>query len=337
VIGDIVAHRFEVRDYLGGGAFGSVWATYDHNLRRECALKVFHPGVQVFQALFEAQILVALQGKYILLVYDADSYMDVPYIAMERVLGSTQDRMGPFGVDAATAIRWVRDGLTGLEVSHGRGLLHRDIKPANLLLQNESRVQLGDFGVASLLDANGEAPPHGDPLVRAPEMITHGVADIRSDIYSMGATLYSLLTGGSPFRGLEPEARDQAIVGGTCEPIEDASPQTPRLLVRCVRKAMNLDPGERYQTAEQMSLALSGVPTVTVAWSRIEPHDGHFACWEGRRTRGAGGFAVCIEAGKRMEVTTRRRPSGNRMNDHCLSVRGRRLPAVLRRIFRSIS
>jgi eukaryotic-like serine/threonine-protein kinase len=337
VIGQVVARRFEITGYLGRGGFGSVWSAFDHNLTRDCALKLFHPGIQVFQAFFEAQILVALQGPYILQVFDADSYMDVPYIATARALGSTEQRMNPFGVDPATAIRWIRDALVGLDVCHRRGLLHRDIKASNLFLESVERVQLGDFGVAAMLDENGQAPAHGDWRIRSPEMVNNGMGGVGSDIYSAGTTLYALLSGRYPFQDSQGFALAEAIRTGTCPKIEDLAPHLPTRLVAAVRTAMSVDPAARFASAEEMAAELSRVPTLVVHWSGVTPHPGHVKCWQGSRSSRKGGFTVCVEDSTPPVITTTRIPSGKKIRALCGVVVPARLEVELRKVFRQLN
>jgi eukaryotic-like serine/threonine-protein kinase len=146
----------------------------------------------------EAIVLTALESHNILRVYNAASYQDVPYLATAIArLGSTTDWMDrkhhPVPVDLA--IKWARHALIGLSACHHRGLLHRDIKPSNLFLESEDHCLLGDFGAATNLDTNGEAQADGTLLFQAPEgLITHTLT-VRSDVYSLGVTMYNLLTG----------------------------------------------------------------------------------------------------------------------------------------------
>src|SRR5205807_556377 len=139
-------------------------------------------------------------------------------------LRSASDWMESVGhpVPIDLAVRWARHALVGLSVCHLRNLLHRDIKPSNLFLQSLDLCQLGDFGVAELMDANGEAAEHGTLQIRAPEGIITGRLTVRSDIYSVGVTLYMLLTGAQfPFGSATEAEVKVAITAGRLPKLRD--------------------------------------------------------------------------------------------------------------------
>lgn len=332
----LFAGRYEPLHVLGRGGFGTVWLAHDHNLNREVALKLFQPGSDVIHAYYEAQLLTALESPHILQVLNADVYQDVPYLATRvAALRSAEDQMGPQGVRPDLAVRWTRDMLVGLHACHGRGLIHRDVKPSNLFLQNEDLGLVGDLGVAHPVDATGSVPAHGDPRIRSPEMMTSGKGDLRSDVYSAGVTLYALLAGRYPFEGA-PSDLQKAIVSGECPSLRDLAPHLPRRLADRVKKAMALNPVDRFESAEAMANALVTPSPFKRVWERIPAHSGHYCCWEEVRTRGTR-LQVCVVAGAspRFTIETRRSSGAQtRLRDYCrLASNESALRVTLRDIF----
>lgn len=330
----VVGNRYELRERLGSGGHGAVWRAYDRHLRREVALKVFGRGQPVSRAFLDAQLLTALEGQFILRVLNADVYQDVPYMATEVAgEGTAQDRMLPHGVAWNRAVRWVTDLLLGLDVCHSRGLIHRDVKPGNLFLRGEEHAQLGDFGVAEFLDASGQVPAAGDPRVRAPEMFIHDRGDVRSDIYSVGVTLYTLIAGLYPFPTGSPV---DAVIRGLVPKLRDVAPHVPQRLASRIARAMALDPEDRYESARDMANALAEVPGSLRVWTRVRAHEGHESCWVSSGGRAQPALGVCVvDVGGRYSIETRRTGGGRtRVRAGCRSKLHRnRLSVELRRVF----
>jgi serine/threonine-protein kinase len=275
--------RYEIGAPLGYGRFGVVDRAFDHNFQREVALKRYRRNIPVFHAYAEARILLSLSGPQILPVIDADMADDVPYVAMEVADGgSTGDALvqSPYGIRPDVAIDWVRDALIGLESTHDHGLVHRDVKPENLF-RHGHRTLLGDFGVAAPVDPDGCVGEHGDPHIRAPEMVETGRADRRADVYSMGVTLYRLLTGCWPFSSNEPAELNQLIIAGGAPKVRELAPHLTENLGGIVARAMKRNPDERYQTARGFSQALGQHGVVRRRWQHVAPHAAdHIMCWD---------------------------------------------------------
>src|SRR5260370_39584939 len=205
----VFAGRYEIHGRVGGGGFGDVFHARDHHMGLEVALKLFRVPSLIL-ATDEATVLTALRGPHVLQVYNADMYQDVPFLATAVAeLGSADDWIKASGhaVPVNLVVRWARHALVGLSICHRLNLLHRDIKPSNLFLSSEDNCQLGDFGIATLMDATGHAPTHGSFAIRAPEGFATGMLDIRSDIYSVGVTMFALLVGSFPYGESEGEVR----------------------------------------------------------------------------------------------------------------------------------
>jgi eukaryotic-like serine/threonine-protein kinase len=333
----LFARRYQPIDVLGQGGFGVVWRAFDQNLNREVALKLFNQGVPVFQAYYEAQLLVALESPYILSVFDASTYQDIPHITTAVApLGSAEDRMTPFGVPVQTAVRWVRHLLVGLDVCHASGLIHRDIKPSNIFLQSNDLAQLGDFGVAGVVDSAGETDAHGDWRIRAPELYSSGRASVRSDVYSAGLCLYILLTGRYPFAGTLAEI-EAKVTNGDFPRLRDVAPHVPQAVALRVERAMKVNPSERFETANSLHASLGQTAGTAYVWQRTAPHDGHSLCWAGEATSASVDMLVCVESvGQGFAYTTASATSGRRIKPLCGTASSSQLPIRLRQVFSTL-
>jgi eukaryotic-like serine/threonine-protein kinase len=328
--------RYELGEVIGQGGFGVVYHAHDDHLGRDVALKLFRAAGAVHQAVYEARMLTALEGPHVLRVLNADIYQDVPFTATQIApLKSAQDHVLNQGTSVPAAIRWTRHLLLGLDSCHRLNLIHRDVKPSNLFLQNEHLAQLGDFGVAHIANDAGVVPAHGDPLIRAPEMWTTNTGTARSDVFSAGVTLYYLLAGRYPVEGAPVEIAE-AYTTGTYADGRDVAPHTPLGLAQRVRRAMAIDPGDRFASAEEMHTSLGQLTPMQREWKRVTTHDGHVECWEGIGVGGTSSLRTCVipaNHGEGFSIDTRRMTStAPRVTAHCSTVRTRvQLLVALRR------
>jgi eukaryotic-like serine/threonine-protein kinase len=331
----VFANRYEYFEVLGTGGWGVVRRAHDRHLDREVALKTYPAGADLLVATWEAQRLMALEGPHILRVFNADKYQDVPYITTEIApLKSAQDRAGGYGVRPDLAVRWVRHGLIGLGVCHQARLIHRDIKASNIFLDSEDLAKLGDFGVAAVMNTAGTTQPHGAWSIRAPEAYAVGVVSVRSDVYSMGLTLYQLLTGTNPFERATVPETEAAVLAHNYPRVRDIAPQVPRVLAMRVDKAMALDPGDRYASAAEFNEDLGAIRRLSALFAPRIPHPGHLQCWEG--TSLGRGIRVCVEqAAGPFSIDVRRTEGAQtRIRDLCGVVPSvDRLRIHLRRVF----
>ena len=267
--------RFRLQGLLGQGAAGRVFRAEDAILHRRVALKVItlhgdngQINRHADQFLTEARAAAALEHPNVVQIYEAGESGNLCYIAMELLDGgSLKDLVVAAGpMDPGRACLLTADAADALAAGHEAGIIHRDIKPANLMLSRQGRCKVTDFGLATFGDAESVSTEKaaGTPLFAAPEVIRGTSADERSDIYSLGATLYYLLTGRPPFTA---KTRAEVLKKHVNEPIPDlrvVRPGLPESLVAAVEKALDKDPGQRYGSATQFARVLR-VQTIPAA------------------------------------------------------------------------
>lgn len=337
MIGTVFAKRYEIRGFLGKGGMGEVWYAHDHNQGRDVALKLFPAGSVTIHAYHEATILTLIASDNVLRVFNADTFIDVPYIATEIAAGTTEDRVSAapgLGLPAPIVVKWIRHCLVGLDACHGMNLVHRDIKTSNLFLTNDDWALLGDFGIAHPIDASGRVPVQGTPVTMAPEMLTVGHGTKLSDIYAVGVTAYRLLVGRWPFEAPTIPDLQKAIVTRSYVPLRDAAPHVSRRLAERLERAMAADPADRHPAAMSLHHDLGQADLVRLVWQRVAPHAGHAACWQEFRSNGPARQVCAIQRGTRMDLETRFTASGRKTTAHCYpGVRGAEVSTKLRRIF----
>ena len=272
--------KYELRKLLGRGGMGAVYEALDTVLRREVALKILPRALtQDEQALKrfirEAQLAAQLNHPNVVTVYDVGRKGETYFIAMELVRGPSADdllrKRGAMSVKAATQL--TLGACRAVHAAHQAGLIHRDVKPANILCAVGGQVKLTDFGLAKLHVADVVTLTQkdvvlGTPKFMSPEQCNNEAVDARSDLYSLGATYYALLTGAAPF---DQGTTMQILFAHCSKPVPDPrelSPQTPEACAAIIRRAMAKSPAERYATAADMQRDLEQVVrggTVAVA------------------------------------------------------------------------
>ncbi len=208
--GTSVGH-YRLHRRIGSGGYSDVYLGEHETLKRKVAVKLLAPELaptpeRRAKMAQEAAALARVEHANIVRVHDFGVHGDIPYLVMEFVDGATlTERIraeGPLGNEAFVEL--ARDLLRGLDAIHGAGLLHRDIKPGNILISADGRAKLADFGIAmEIPEAPGPRASHfdGTPSFVAPEVAAGQTPDLRSDLYSVGATLYQAATGRLPFEG----------------------------------------------------------------------------------------------------------------------------------------
>jgi tetratricopeptide (TPR) repeat protein/predicted Ser/Thr protein kinase len=238
---------------LGSGQIADVWLAYDTVLHREVALKILSRASDEDRGrlMREAQAATVLSHPNIVAVYEAGRANGVDFIAMEYVRGVPLSRTGVSIPDAA---RLVREAAAAVHQAHGQGVLHRDLKPSNLLLDEDRRMRVSDFGLARSTDIDGRLVT-GTPAYLAPEEArgSAGASDERVDVYALGATLYELVAGEPPFRGATDGDVLRRVLREKLEPPRKVEPRVPVELEAVILKAMARDPARRYASAGDLA------------------------------------------------------------------------------------
>jgi len=218
LVGRLVDGRYQVVSKIARGGMATVYEALDTRLDRPVALKVMHAGLaedQVFVDRFirEARAAARLSDPGVVAVYDQgkDPQTGLVFLAMELVSGRTlRDVIRTRGrLTPGEALDIMTPVLSALVAAHRAGIVHRDVKPENVLLADDGRVKVADFGLArsslaSGADSSTQGVVMGTVAYLAPEQVETGAADARSDVYSAGIVLFELLTGAPPFAGDTP-------------------------------------------------------------------------------------------------------------------------------------
>jgi hypothetical protein len=271
---ELIAHpRYRILGTLGAGGMGVVYKAVHRYMERVVALKVLNrslTGRPGFAERFRREVRAAarLAHPNIVSAYDADEAGETHFLVMEYVAGTTLDRevarRGPLPVREACDL--ARQAALGLQHAHERGLVHCDIKPQNLLLTPGGQLKILDFGLARVLEEGGGAVTLpsgtflGTPDYVAPEQARDpSRADIRSDVYSLGCTLYHLLAGHPPFPSGAPLQKLLAHQECSPPPLAAARGDVPEALARVLERMLAKAPAKRYATPAELAADLARV------------------------------------------------------------------------------
>jgi serine/threonine protein kinase len=273
VEGDVVADRYRVGPVIGAGGMGIVYKARHIPLGTWVALKVIRPDIAQNSSLWrrfarEARALGALHNKHVVRVHDAGTLPSgLRYLVMELLQGTDLRRLladrGP--MTPAQAVDHVLQVCSALGDAHRLHIIHRDIKPENIFLATiracEPTIKLLDFGVARFQDDAGQltVPGRGvgSPRYLSPEQLQNPSAvDQRSDIWGVGLLLYELMTGWSPFEGMNTAQICLSICQGPIPPIESLRRDLPEELSAIIRRCLEIDPQKRFQSADELAIAL---------------------------------------------------------------------------------
>jgi serine/threonine protein kinase/formylglycine-generating enzyme required for sulfatase activity len=254
--------RYRVTARLGSGGFGMVYRAYDDQLRRDVAIKVPHPDRLAHVGnsaafLAEAQILARLDHPHIVPVYDAVCTNDGLCYVVSKFIdgGNLAQLIGTTRLSCLEAVELAATVAEALHHAHTRRLVHRDVKPSNILIDKSGKVYVADFGLALKEEDYGKGEGScGTPAYMSPEQANgegHRV-DGRSDIFSLGAVFYELLTGWRPFRAASKDVLEQ-IVADEPRPPRQVQDSIPKELERICLKALAKRAAERYTTAKDMA------------------------------------------------------------------------------------
>ncbi len=255
--GMMISDRYEIIDKVGSGGMADVYKAKDHRLNRFVAVKVLrqeYSSDAKFVAKFraEAQSVAGLSHPNIVNVYDVDEDENYNYIVMELVEGITLkkfiEKKGRLDVNEAVGI--AVQIAQGMEAAHDNHIIHRDIKPQNIIISKEGKVKVTDFGIAKAATSNTiTSNAMGSVHYISPEQARGGYSDEKSDIYSLGVTMYEMLSGNVPFEGDSTVAVALSHIQEEAIPLHELDPEIPMSLSKIVRKCMQKKPELRYLNA----------------------------------------------------------------------------------------
>ncbi|HEU5182727.1 MAG TPA: serine/threonine-protein kinase [Candidatus Polarisedimenticolia bacterium] len=278
---------YEIRGLIGAGGMGIVYQGWDVRLNRAVAVKTLKPELAkepgfCERFLREARAVAALSHPNVTQIYDIGEAEGRPFFAMEYLEGRPLDALlkEEGKLAPARASDLIRQAAVGLKAAAARGIIHRDIKPSNLVVTREGVVKVTDFGLAKMVVADSGLTLTGEvlgsPNYLAPEQASGAPADLRSDIYSLGATLYELVTGRPPFDGPTPVS---IILKHVREPLRSPrqfSPDLPVPLVTLTQRMLAKRPEDRPKDYDTLIreldrlLAPIGLPTPPARPARPE-------------------------------------------------------------------
>ncbi|RHW36457.1 Stk1 family PASTA domain-containing Ser/Thr kinase [Neobacillus notoginsengisoli] len=262
MIGKRISGRYKILDAIGGGGMANVYLAHDVILDRNVAVKVLRldfANDEEFIRRFhrEAQSATSLAHPNIVSIYDVGEEEGIYYIVMEFVDGQTLkqyiQQFSPLRVDAAIDI--MRQLTSAIAHAHQNHIVHRDIKPHNILVDNKGNVKITDFGIAMALSATSITQTNsvlGSVHYLSPEQARGGMANKKSDIYSLGIVMFELLTGRLPFFGESAVSIALKHLQTETPSIRRWNPQIPQSVENIVLKATAKDPFLRYDSVEEM-------------------------------------------------------------------------------------
>jgi serine/threonine-protein kinase len=270
--------HYRLVEKIGAGGMGEVYLAEDTRLNRKVALKVL-PGamaadpsrLQRFQR--EAEVLAALDHPNIVSIHSIEKSGEIHFLTMGLVEGQSLDRlMAGDGLDLDRLFSVALPVTDALSAAHDKGIIHRDLKPGNIMVGRDGRVKVLDFGLAKVAETrepSGEqaatATMTSDGIVvgtmpyMSPEQIEGRAVDQRSDLFSLGIILYEMATGGRPFKGESSAALISSIMRDSPPSVTDTRTDLPRHLARIVRRCLEKNPRDRYQTARDVHTELKGL------------------------------------------------------------------------------
>jgi len=271
VIGRTLSH-YRINAAIGKGGMGDVYRATDSKLGREVALKVLPPDVACdperlarFQR--EARAVAALNNPHIVTIHSVEEADGVHFLTMELVEGQALHRLIPAsGLPVERIIKIATALAEALAAAHEKGVVHRDLKPANVMVTDDGRVKVLDFGLAK--DVRGDNPGDatltsasptqaglvmGTPAYMSPEQISGRALDHRTDIFSLGIVLHEMATGRRPFEGTSWAELTSSILRDSPPLVTDVRADLPSDLARVIRRCLEKDPRHRVQTARDIS------------------------------------------------------------------------------------
>ena len=275
MLGAVISH-YRVTGKLGTGGMGVVYEAEDTRLPRKVALKFLPDEVaddadatRRFRR--EAETIALLSHPHICTIYEIDEHEGRAFIAMECIAGLNLKtyiaRHPPVTADVVDLSLQISDALAA---AHDKGIVHRDIKPGNIIVTDDKRVKVLDFGLARRFRTDDTAElglegstmpgrPMGTANYMAPERILQLPLDPRSDLFSLGVVIYEMATGRLPFAGASPSETVTNVLEKEPAPLTALSPHHPKGLERVVNRLLAKRAGDRYQSTQELTPALEAL------------------------------------------------------------------------------
>jgi tetratricopeptide (TPR) repeat protein len=284
-IGQVLGH-YRIVELIGSGGMGVVFRAYDEQLRRDVAVKILPQLSQLSEAARrqfrrEALSVARISDANVAMAFDFGRDQGFDYLVTEYVPGITLNaKLAGRPLLEGEVLHLGKQLASGLENAHRQGVIHRDLKPGNLRVTPEGRLKILDFGLAFLLHAEAETVSKGETTVTAsvtdsfedagtlpymsPEQIKGNQPDARADVWSAGAVLYEMSTGRAPFGDLTGGRLMAAILEQPPPPPRTLNAKISVGLERVILRALEKDPGERYQSAGDLRIDLNSLATGTL-------------------------------------------------------------------------
>lgn len=267
--------KYEIRAQLGSGGMGAVYRAFDPMIEREVALKILsqdiaNSEVALQRFLGEARAIGRLNHPHVVSIYDIGTWNGQYYLVMELLAGgSVADKLRQQSpLPWQDACRIISESAKGLAAAHATGIIHRDIKPENLMLTRDGIVKVVDFGLSKLIDSSQASQESitrvgqilGTPQYMSPEQFEAAETDARTDVYSLGATLFRLLTGQYPFGQCSSVVQVMTAHLTKAPPAPTVSVTgLPAACDQIVARAMAKKPADRYQSATDLAMELDAL------------------------------------------------------------------------------
>lgn len=265
-IGKTLNNRYQIQEILGQGGMSAVYKALDPNLQRVVAVKMIHSHLSEdpkFISRFEeeARSVAQLRHPNITQVFDFNHDGDTYYMVQEFVPGETlQERLRRLNragrrMPLAEAIRFTLDICSAMGYAHERGMIHRDIKPANIMLDVQGKAILMDFGIVKIAGGSSHTTTGavvGTAMYMAPDIIRGQAPDARSDIYSLGVTLFEMVSGRTPFQADSAMSLMMMHLNDPLPDLRQLRPETPDDLIAIIEKSLAKGREDRYQSAQEM-------------------------------------------------------------------------------------
>jgi TolB-like protein/tetratricopeptide (TPR) repeat protein len=274
LIGRTLSH-YHITAAIGAGGMGEVYRANDTKLGRDVALKVLsaqmaHDPNRLARFQREARSVAALNHPHIVTIFSVEEAEGVHFLTMELVEGQSLERLIPAGGLPVERIVEIASALAdALTAAHEKGIVHRDLKPANVMLTDDGRVKVLDFGLAKDVRADKSSDATqtfagqtamgvvmGTPTYMSPEQVAGRVLDHRTDIFSLGVILYEMASGRRPFEGASSAELASAILRDTPRPLSEFRADLPEELGLLIQRCLEKDPQDRFPSARDLRDAL---------------------------------------------------------------------------------